>query len=154
VWEFKDRGAERATYPTEKNLDLLKLIIKNSSDPGDLILDAFAGSGTTLLAANDLGRPWIGIEASSLGMTTCQTRLLEHSSKTGNGVRFEVADTEEATGGLDKRRFLSKSGSRIETPSSPKTPSGKRSSRKNSRPKTVKSKPSSLTRTTEATSLS
>ncbi|MGI8541610.1 MAG: DNA methyltransferase, partial [Rubrobacteraceae bacterium] len=42
VWEFKDRGAERATYPTEKNLDLLKLIIKNSSDPGDLILDAFA----------------------------------------------------------------------------------------------------------------
>ncbi len=103
VWEFKDRGAERATYPTEKNLDLLKLIIKNSSDPGDLILDAFAGSGTTLLAANDLGRPWIGIEASSLGMTTCQTRLLEHSSKTGNGVRFEVADTEEATGGLDEK---------------------------------------------------
>ncbi len=102
VWEFKDRGAERATYPTEKNLDLLKLIVKNSSDPGDLVLDAFAGSGTTLLAANDLGRRWIGIEASSLGMTTCQTRLLEHASKTGTSVNFEVADVEEATGGLDE----------------------------------------------------
>ena len=51
-------------YPTEKNLDMLKMIIKASSDKGDIVLDPFCGSGTTLHAARDLGRQWIGIDQS------------------------------------------------------------------------------------------
>lgn len=89
VWEYKDRGAERATYPTEKNIDLLRFIIQNSSNPGDLVLDAFAGSGTTLLAANELGRSWIGLDASPLSVSVCQSRLAE-SSLEGLPVDFEV----------------------------------------------------------------
>ncbi len=90
VWEYKDRGSERATYPTEKNFEMLKFIIQNSSNPGDLVLDAFAGSGTTLLAANALGRPWIGIDASPLGISTCQARLAGSSIDHSKGVDFEV----------------------------------------------------------------
>lgn len=91
VWEYKDRGAERATYPTEKNIDLLKFIVQNSTDPGDLVMDAFAGSGTTLLAANELGRPWIGLDASPLSMGVCQARLAESSLNEDIPVDFEVS---------------------------------------------------------------
>lgn len=62
LWEFKD--PQRPTYPTQKNRDMLKMIIKASSNPGDIVLDAFCGSGTTLLAADELNRKWIGIDES------------------------------------------------------------------------------------------
>lgn len=51
-------------YPTEKNLDMLKMIVAASSNPGDIVLDCFAGSGTTLDAAFELGRLWIGADNS------------------------------------------------------------------------------------------
>jgi adenine-specific DNA-methyltransferase len=62
VWEFKD--PQNALYPTEKNLDMLKLIVATASRPGDLVLDCFAGSGTTLIAAVSLGRKAVGIDGS------------------------------------------------------------------------------------------
>lgn len=51
-------------YPTEKNFDMLKMIVKASSNEGDLVMDCFAGSGTTLAAAFDLNRVWIGVDNS------------------------------------------------------------------------------------------
>lgn len=51
-------------YPTEKNLEMMKMIVGASSNEGDLIVDPFCGSGTTLHAARDLGRRFIGIDAS------------------------------------------------------------------------------------------
>lgn len=51
-------------YPTEKNLDMIKMIVGASSDPGDLVVDPFCGSGTTLQAARDNGRRYIGMDAS------------------------------------------------------------------------------------------
>lgn len=51
-------------YPTEKNRDLLDIIIKTSSKPDSYVLDCFCGSGTTLLAAQQNGRKWIGIDQS------------------------------------------------------------------------------------------
>lgn len=51
-------------YPTEKNLDMLKMIVSASSDPGDLVVDPFAGSGTTLEAAASQGRDWVGMDQS------------------------------------------------------------------------------------------
>ncbi|MEE9325601.1 MAG: site-specific DNA-methyltransferase [Dehalococcoidia bacterium] len=62
-------------YPTEKNLDLLKLIVATSSDEDDLVLDAFVGSGTTCEAAAELGRRWIGIDNSEAAIDTAKRRL-------------------------------------------------------------------------------
>lgn len=52
-------------YPTEKNPLLLERIIKASSNEGDIVMDCFSGSGTTLDLAEQLGRKWIGIDNSS-----------------------------------------------------------------------------------------
>src|SRR5947209_4481766 len=73
IWEFKD--AQRPIYPTEKNLELLKLIIQTSSNPGDLVLDCFSGSGTTLIAAEALKRHWIAIDSSNIAIKTILKRL-------------------------------------------------------------------------------
>ncbi len=51
-------------YPTEKNFEMLKMIVSASSDLGDLVIDPFCGSGTTIHAARELGRKYIGIDAS------------------------------------------------------------------------------------------
>lgn len=79
LWtEFRDtqnQNAEVTGYPTEKNLEMLRMIVRSSSNPGDLILDAYAGSGTTLAAAAENGRKWIGIDESSVAITTAIDRL-------------------------------------------------------------------------------
>ncbi len=62
IWEYKD--PQSPIYPTEKNPDLLNLIIKTSSNPESIVLDCFCGSGTTLKAAHLLNRSWIGIDQS------------------------------------------------------------------------------------------
>lgn len=49
-------------HPTIKPLDIIRNLILNSSEPGDVVLDPFAGSGTTLVAAKELGRDYIGFE--------------------------------------------------------------------------------------------
>ena len=59
-------GKERTGYPTQKPIALLKRIIAASSNKGDVVLDPFCGCGTTLDAAEALGRQWIGIDASAL----------------------------------------------------------------------------------------
>ena len=55
-------GAERTAHPTQKPIDLTRRLMQRHSNPDDLILDPFMGSGTTLRAAKDLGRQAIGIE--------------------------------------------------------------------------------------------
>ena len=55
---------EMSGWPTQKPVALLERIISVSSNPGDVVLDPFAGSGTTLVAAERLNRRWIGIELS------------------------------------------------------------------------------------------
>lgn len=62
IWEFKD--PQYPVYPTEKNADLLDIIVKTSSNEDSIILDCFAGSGTTLKSAQTNGRKWIGIDQS------------------------------------------------------------------------------------------
>ena len=73
IWEFKD--PQYPLYPTEKNLDLLKTIIKASSNEGDLVLDCFCGSGTTLVTAQELNRNWIGIDQSEHAIKVTKKRL-------------------------------------------------------------------------------
>lgn len=62
-------------YPTEKNFDMMKMIIAASSDPGDIVLDPFCGSGTTLHAADELDRKWIGIDQSFAAIEKTLHRL-------------------------------------------------------------------------------
>ena len=56
------RARERTGYPTQKPLALLERIIAASSDPGDLVMDPFCGCATACIAAERLGREWIGID--------------------------------------------------------------------------------------------
>lgn len=77
VWNSKLIKQSKGTnYPTEKPEDLLHIIIQSSSNPGDLVLDCFAGSGTTLAVAEKLGRRWIGVDCGKLAIHTMQKRLL------------------------------------------------------------------------------
>jgi len=73
IWEFKD--SPYPTYPTEKNAEMLKVIIQASSNPDDIVLDCFSGSGTTLVSAEELGRRWIGIDNSPPAIEATLKRL-------------------------------------------------------------------------------
>ena len=68
---------ERKDYPTQKPLALYERIIKASSNQNDTVLDPFAGSGTTLDAAQSLGRKWIGIDVGDEAIQTIEQRLRE-----------------------------------------------------------------------------
>ena len=74
-------------YPTEKNIDMLKRIVETSSRPGDLVLDCFAGSGTTLVAAEELGRQWIGIDIGDEAIATIINRFKNGSLPMGDFVK-------------------------------------------------------------------
>lgn len=71
-------------YPTQKPEKLIERIIAASSNKGDIVLDAFAGSGTTLAVAEKLGRRWIGIDCGKLAMYTIQKRMLNLKTEIGN----------------------------------------------------------------------
>jgi adenine-specific DNA-methyltransferase len=62
-------------YPTEKNLEMLKMIINASSNERDIVLDCFVGSGTTLKAAQIQDRKWIGIDSSPIAIKICKKRI-------------------------------------------------------------------------------
>ncbi len=69
------QAKERLGYPTQKPLALLERIIASSSNPGDLVLDPFCGCGTTIAAAQKLGRKWIGIDITVWGVNLQKYRL-------------------------------------------------------------------------------
>ncbi len=78
VWDIpslNNMAKERTGFPTQKPLALYERIIEASTNLGDLVLDPFCGSGTTLVAAERLGRRWIGIDANSMALETAQERL-------------------------------------------------------------------------------
>jgi DNA modification methylase len=66
---------ERLGYPTQKPLALLERILSISSKPNDVVLDAFCGCGTALVAAQNLGRQWIGIDISPTACRVMAKRL-------------------------------------------------------------------------------
>lgn len=68
-------AAERLGYPTQKPLALLDRIIRASSEEGDLVLDPFCGCGTTVEAADRLGRRWIGIDVAVHAVKVIEARM-------------------------------------------------------------------------------
>ena len=87
IWEFKD--PQYPKYPTEKSLDLLKFIVEASSNEGDLVLDCFCGSGTTLIAAQELNRNWIGIDQSDQAIKVTQKKLAQIPASLFSKVEYE-----------------------------------------------------------------
>ncbi len=90
----KDR--ERLNYATQKPLGLLARIIRNSTEEGDLILDPFCGCGTTVHAAEVLGRRWIGIDITHVAIQVIERRLLEAFSPGRFKVEGRPRDTDDA----------------------------------------------------------
>ena len=82
LWLFNEIGGtlgnERLGYPTQKPLALLERIIKASSNPDDIILDPFCGCGTTVHAAETLGRRWIGIDISPFSTGLIRERMVDN----------------------------------------------------------------------------
>jgi site-specific DNA-methyltransferase (adenine-specific) len=72
---IQSQSEERLGYPTQKPLALLDRITKASSNPNDIVLDAFCGCGTALVAAENLGRQWIGIDVSPTACRVMAKRL-------------------------------------------------------------------------------
>jgi len=78
VWEIgivAPVSKERTGYPTQKPLALLRRWLEACTNPGDLVLDPYMGSGTTLLAAAELGRRAIGIDEGDASHAICRERL-------------------------------------------------------------------------------
>lgn len=81
--QIKSFSREKTGWATQKNESLLRRIIAASSRPGDLIVDVFCGAGTTLAAAQALGRRWIGCDSAAAAIELAQARLSQ-----GTGVGF------------------------------------------------------------------
>lgn len=78
VWQFSHVhycAAERKPHPTQKPEALIERIVRSSSNPGDLVLDPFVGSGTTARVAQALGRRCIGIDINSAYIAAAERRL-------------------------------------------------------------------------------
>jgi adenine-specific DNA-methyltransferase len=87
IWEFKD--PQYPNYPTEKNSDLLDLIVKTSSNENSIVLDCFCGSGTTLLAAQRNGRRWIGIDQSPQAIKATVKKVSDNQRSLFEHTQFE-----------------------------------------------------------------
>jgi DNA modification methylase len=79
IWDdippLNSQAAERLGYPTQKPLALLERIITASSKAGDIVLDAFCGCGTALVAAEQTDRKWVGIDVSPTACRVMADRL-------------------------------------------------------------------------------
>ena len=104
IWEFKDPAYP--SYPTEKNLDMLKFIIEASSNHDSIVLDCFCGSGSTLQAADLCNRHWIGIDNSDLAIKTVQKRFTANLFCNEETYQFINLDIESFPACLRNKNFI------------------------------------------------
>ncbi len=90
------QARERLGYPTQKPLALLERIIAASSNSGDMVLDPFCGCGTAIVAAEKLGRRWIGIDITHLAIALMRYRLTDAFPSATFEVKGEPADVGSA----------------------------------------------------------
>lgn len=87
--EFRDAHHQSILitgYPTEKNFEMMKMIVGASSSHGGLVIDPFSGSGSTIHAAELLGRQWVGMDESYLSAKTVVSRLKDGRQPMGDFV--------------------------------------------------------------------
>jgi DNA modification methylase len=104
--KYLDQEKEKLGYDTQKPEGLIKRIINTSSNPGDIVADFFCGSGTTVAAAEKLGRKWIATDIGKFAIHTTRKRLLEVQrdlKKAGKPYRaFEVLNL----GKYERQHFI------------------------------------------------
>ena len=86
---INSQAKERLGYPTQKPVTLIERILRLSSNPGDVVLDPFCGCGTTIHAAQKLGRQWIGIDVTYLAINLIKRRLEDAFGVEINGTYLE-----------------------------------------------------------------
>ena len=90
-WDKMPRpyGKDRLGYPTQKPLKLLERIIRASSHKGDVVLDPFCGCGTTVEAAHDLKRKWVGIDVSSFAIELIKEKRFKDLDVPVEGIPYD-----------------------------------------------------------------
>ncbi len=107
---LNSRAKERLGYPTQKPIALLKRIIEASSNPGDVVLDPFAGCGTAIYAAHETGRRWIGMDVAILSVGIVRD-VLRKRYGLRDGAEYSVSGVPLSVEGArdlaarDKRQF-------------------------------------------------
>ena len=107
------QAAERLGYPTQKPVALLDRIIRSSCPEGGVVLDPFCGCGTTIAAAQALGRPWIGIDITHMAITLIKQRLKDsfgieqavRTTQAGKGETAKVGEAAAEYGAATKQPF-------------------------------------------------
>ena len=109
VWNIGRVPPIKQLYPTEKPLTLLQRVIETSSSKGDVVLDPFCGCGTTIHAAQILGRHWVGIDVCVNACKVVEERLRSHFDSLWDDVEFiglpKTRDDAKTLADLDKFRF-------------------------------------------------
>lgn len=85
-------GAFKRYHPTQKPVKLIEEIIKIHSNPGDLVLDPFMGSGTTAISAFNTGRRYVGFELDEKYFKILTSRIAEHTGNNQNAIFMEESD--------------------------------------------------------------
>ena len=92
IWDdirpIASHARERLGYPTQKPVELLERILKASSNPGNIVLDPFCGCGTTIHAAQNLDRRWIGIDICVNACKVIEERMKGHFDSLWSEVEF------------------------------------------------------------------
>ena len=96
----KSENTELTGYPTQKPIALYERIIQASSKPGDFILDPFAGCGTTAIAAEQLGRQWMGIDLTYLAIGAVKLQIEKFCPQIRNEITI-IGTPEGATQALE-----------------------------------------------------
>ncbi len=102
IWDdvrpIQSQAGERLDYPTQKPEALIGRILALASNPGDIVLDCFIGSGTTAAVAQKLGRRWIGADINKGAVQTTEKRLAavmrEQAAKSSGGQQQRLMDDE------------------------------------------------------------
>lgn len=95
VWTMRREAVQNYVHPTQKPVELIERALENSSKPGDLVIDCFGGSGSTLIAAERLGRHSRLVELDPKYCDVMVRRWMDYTGKTAvnqNGEAFKIVD--------------------------------------------------------------
>lgn len=101
--EMRQLFPAEASFGTPKPERLIERVLRVATNPGDLVLDSFLGSGTTAAVAHKMGRRWIGVEMGDHAVTHCQPRLAKVIAGEGGGISAAVGW--QGGGGFDFYRL-------------------------------------------------
>ncbi len=96
-----NQSVERVDYPTQKPEAIVARIINAASNPGDIVVDCFSGSGTTAAVAEKLKRRWVAMDCGKLAIYTTQKRLFSLTNCIGGQKKEQRIETERVSDWTD-----------------------------------------------------